>query len=196
MIVNPLTAEPYCGCDPLLLRQYYFPPLKLCYEHLTRGPCEAGLLFAYNHTSDATHCLCSESLVNFHEPTQQCFQFGTKGPCQNGQTFQYNSALNRGECRCREGYVFWPRNGQCYKAFTAGPCDSEQFLVPHKRNKNLGHCVDNPCPRSHLYFPTNPLDNKDTEVKCHKVINQLVTPGRRDVSCNPLDREPSGSPRL
>ena len=83
--MNALTAEPYCGCDPLLLRQYYFPPLRLCYEHHTRGPCESGLLFAYNHTADLTHCLCAESLANFHLDTQQCFQFGNKGPCRKGQ---------------------------------------------------------------------------------------------------------------
>ena len=85
LIMNALTAEPYCGCDPLLLRQYYFPPLRLCYEHHTRGPCESGLLFAYNHTADLTHCLCAESLANFHLDTQQCFQFGSKGPCRKGQ---------------------------------------------------------------------------------------------------------------
>ena len=42
LIVNPLTTEPYCGCDPVLLKQYYHAPLKLCYEQLSRGPCEAG----------------------------------------------------------------------------------------------------------------------------------------------------------
>lgn len=88
LIMNPLTAEPYCGCDPLLLRQYYFPPLNLCYEHFTKGPCEAGLLFAYNHTSESTHCMCSRELSNYHLPSQQCFQFETKGPCGNGQVCQ------------------------------------------------------------------------------------------------------------
>ena len=68
LIMNPLTAEPYCGCDPLLLRQYYFPPLQLCYEHFTRGPCESGLLFAYNHTSASTSCLCSPRLRRTRTP--------------------------------------------------------------------------------------------------------------------------------
>ena len=96
--MNPLTAEPFCGCDPLLLRQYYSPPLKLCYEHLTRGPCEAGLLFAYNHTSDATQCLCDANIVNFHGDSGQCFQFNTKGPCSKGQMFQYSKTAGRGKC--------------------------------------------------------------------------------------------------
>ncbi len=85
LIVNPLSAEPYCGCDAVLLRQYYFNPLGLCYEHFTRGPCESGLLFAYNHTSGATGCLCSPALDNFHPQTGRCFQFGAKGPCRKGQ---------------------------------------------------------------------------------------------------------------
>ena len=88
--MNPLTAEPYCGCDPLLLHQYYFPPLRLCYEHHTRGPCESGLLFAYDHADRSTRCACSDReaggmRAHFHEGTQRCFQFGTKGPCSKGQ---------------------------------------------------------------------------------------------------------------
>ena len=167
--MNPLTAEPFCGCDPMLLKQYYSPPLKLCYEHFTRGPCESGLLFAYNHTSDATQCLCNENLVNFYSKTSQCFQFGTKGPCRKGQMFQYSKMTGRGECLCRKGYVYWPPNGECYKAFTAGPCRPGQFLIPHQEDENIGQCVVNPCPRAHLYFPAIPGNNFDTEVKCHKV---------------------------
>ncbi len=165
LIMNPLTAEPFCGCDPLLLRQYYFPPLKLCYEHFTRGPCEAGLLFAYNHSSDATQCLCNENLVHFHAQTAQCFQFDTKGPCRKGQMFQYSKMTQKGECLCKKGYVYWPLNGECYKAFTSGPCRPGQFLIPHSEDENIGQCVDNPCPRAHLYFPAE----FDDEVKCHKV---------------------------
>ena len=167
--MNPLTAEPICGCDPMLLKQYYSPPLKLCYEHFTRGPCESGLLFAYNHTSDATQCLCNENLVNFYSKTSQCFQFDTKGPCRKGQMFQYSKMTGRGECLCRKGYVYWPPNGECYKAFTAGPCRPGQFLIPHQEDENIGQCVVNPCPRAHLYFPAVPGNNFDTEVKCHKV---------------------------
>ena len=169
LIMNPLTAEPICGCDPMLLKQYYSPPLKLCYEHFTRGPCESGLLFAYNHTSDATQCLCNENLVNFYSKTSQCFQFDTKGPCRKGQMFQYSKMTGRGECLCRKGYVYWPPNGECYKAFTAGPCRPGQFLIPHQEDENIGQCVVNPCPRAHLYFPAVPGNNFDTEVKCHKV---------------------------
>lgn len=167
LIMNPLTAEPYCGCDPLLLRQYYYPPLKLCYEHLTRGPCEAGLLFAYNHTGDATQCLCNPSILNYNFDTGQCFQFDTKGPCRKGQMYQYSKMTGSGQCLCRKGYVYWPLNGECYKAFTSGPCRPGQFLIPHEQDGKMGQCVMNPCPRAHLYFESS--SNFDTEVKCHKV---------------------------
>jgi len=36
VVVNPLTTEAYCSCDPDLLSQYFYPPLKLCYEHFTK----------------------------------------------------------------------------------------------------------------------------------------------------------------
>ena len=71
--------------------------------------------------------------------------------------------------------MYWPANGECYKAFTAGPCRLGQFLIPHIEDENIGQCVVNPCPRAHLYFPANPGlvprigTEIDTEVKCHKV---------------------------
>ena len=72
----------------------------------------------------------------------------------------------RGECLCRKGYVFWPLNGECYKAFTGGPCRPGQFLTPHEEDENIGRCVVNPCPRAHLYFPG---EDFDSQIKCHKV---------------------------
>lgn len=165
LIMNPLTAEPYCGCDPLLLSQYYFPSVQLCYEHFTKGPCESGLLFAYNHTSQSTHCMCSPRLANFHVPTNECFQFGQKGPCSKGQEFHFNEATRQGECTCKLNYVLWPENGECYKAFTPGPCHSEEFIIPGEQNSLIGQCVQNPCPKAHLYFPERDGDS----VRCHKV---------------------------
>ena len=85
LIRNPDTAEPYCGCDSVLLNQYYYSPLKLCYEHFTKGPCELGSLFTYNHSSETTDCGCDPSYPNYFKPLGQCFQLGTKGPCGPGQ---------------------------------------------------------------------------------------------------------------
>lgn len=79
--------------------------------------------------------------------------------------FQYSKMTQKGECLCKKGYVYWPLNGECYKAFTSGPCRPGQFLIPHSEDENIGQCVDNPCPRAHLYFPAE----FDDEVKCHKV---------------------------
>ena len=76
----------------------------------------------------------------------------------------------RGECLCRKGYVFWPLNGECYKAFTGGPCRHGQFLIPHNEDENIGKCVTNPCPRAHLYFPGVDFDS---QIKCHKVSKYL-----------------------
>lgn len=173
LIVNPLTAEPFCGCDPILLRQYFYTPLNLCYEHNTRGPCEAGLLFAYNHTSDNTQCLCTPDLPNYHPESGQCFQFGSKGPCSYGQVFELRG--RRGLCVCKDNYVFWPATRSCYKAFTPGPCDFREFIIPagdvgiepiesyeddsfedetsSRVIVTVGKCVENPCPKAHLYFP-------------------------------------------
>ena len=148
-------------------RKFFEPITYINISSFFLGPCEAGLLFAYNHTSDATQCLCNENLVNYHSETDQCFQFDTKGPCRKGQMFQFSKTTGRGECLCRKGYVFWPENGECYKAFTSGPCRPGQFLIPHVQDENIGQCVLNPCPRAHLYFPAT--SRFDLEPKCHKV---------------------------
>ena len=88
LIRNPDTAEPYCGCDSVLLNQYYYSPLKLCYEHFTKGPCELGSLFTYNHSSETTDCGCDPSYPSYFKPLGQCFQLGSKGPCGPGQVGQ------------------------------------------------------------------------------------------------------------
>ena len=88
LIRNPDTAEPYCGCDSVLLHQYYYSPLKLCYEHFTKGPCELGSLFTYNHSSQTTDCGCDPSYPSYFKPLGQCFQLGSKGPWGPGQVGQ------------------------------------------------------------------------------------------------------------
>ena len=102
IILQFLSSETY----PHVLRNYFHFVISLNITyHFPRGPCESGLLFAYNHTSDATQCLCNKNLVNFYPETGQCFQFDTKGPCRKGQMFQYSKMIGRGECLCRKGKV-------------------------------------------------------------------------------------------
>ncbi len=215
LIVNPLSAEPYCGCDPVLLEQYYFRPLQLCYEHFTRGPCESGLLFAYNHTSSSTACMCSPALDFYHVPSGRCFQFGTKGPCRKGQIFSLDKSTGQGVCSCKKGYILWPDNGQCYKAFTPGPCGQEQFIVPYSATVQyadggsvvnlaeaggVGVCVKNPCPKAHLYFP-DPGSGADS-VRCHKVgcrgprgLGPLVLPQTYSANSHPVAHRSSTGPQ-
>ena len=82
------------------------------------------------------------------------------------QVFQFNEMTGKGECSCKDNYVLWPQNGECYKAFTPGPCRAREFLIPATGQGQVGICVQNPCPRAHLYFPDEESENA---VKCHKV---------------------------
>lgn len=97
--------------------------------------------------------------------------------------YSADPATGRGACQCKDNYILWPGNGQCYKAFTPGPCSgSAEFIVPAELDEgtgtlvsastvgagNLGICVRNPCPRAHLYFPSSESESDD-EVQCHKV---------------------------
>ena len=171
LIINPVTAEPYCGCDPLLLNQYFYKPLKLCYEHYTKGPCEYGSVFTYNHTSDTTDCSCQKSFPNYFKPLGQCFEIETKGPCGKGQVFRYDTNSKRSGCQCRENYVYWEKTHSCYREFTPGPCKPGQFLV--KGNDGVGFCSKNPCSKAHLYFPS---DADPSQGHCYKVGGQGPCP--------------------
>ena len=115
-------------------------------------------------------------MIRGHVEKAKCFNsgnFGKKWPKsnQNSNTYLFSKMAGRGECLCRRGYVFWPLNGECYKAFTSGPCRNGQFLVPHDEDENIGKCVVNPCPRAHLYFPG---DDFDSQIKCHKVRKYAI----------------------
>jgi len=170
LIVNPETTEPYCGCDHILLKQYYNPSLHLCYELMTRGPCENGLLYTYNHTLDMTQCSCSTDLAPHYSPAlDQCFELETKGPCGKGQVFSFDTKIGLSRCRCKDKYVYWPGTDACYREFTPGPCKQDQFLVPAGQGGQVGACVENPCPSTDLFFPSD--DSKEGEVRgvCHKV---------------------------
>ena len=163
LIMNPGTAEPYCGCDPLLLKQYYYPPLKLCYEHFTKGPCEHGSLYSYNYTTDTTECVCHKGLDKYYYPRLgQCFQLDKKGPCGKGQVFKRKLGVSG--CHCKEDYVYWKASRACYRAYTPGPCRPGQFLVEDERGD--GFCSKNPCSKAHLYFPSQA---DSSHGHCHKV---------------------------
>ena len=171
LIINPATAEPYCGCDSSLLAQYFYKPMKLCYEHSTKGPCELGSVFTYNHTSDTTDCECQQTFPNYFEPLGQCFELETKGPCGKGQVFRFDSNSRRSGCQCKENYVYWEKTRSCYREFTPGPCKSGQFLV--KGKDGVGFCSKNPCSKAHLYFPSAA---DPSQGHCYKVGGQGPCP--------------------
>lgn len=78
-----------------------------------------------------------------------CNCVGTTGPCPAGHLFQIPAHSNQNqyaECQCKEGYASWA-DGQCYRLYTRGPCDSGEFLV------NSTTCIRNPCGKGRLYFP-------------------------------------------
>ena len=148
----------------VLLKQYYHPSLKLCYEHMTRGPCEQGLLFTYNPSKDSTQCICSPELLNYSPEHGECFELGSKGTCGKGQIFVFNAELKESRCECKEKYVYWQKTDSCFREFTPGPCRNSHFII--KDLKGNGICSKNPCPKTDLFFP-NSKDN--SEGKCHKV---------------------------
>ena len=149
-----------------MLHQYYQPSLSLCYEHLTRGPCQQGLLFTYNHTRDTTQCTCSPDLPNYSPAHGECFELDSKGPCGKGQVFVLDAERKQPRCECKENYVYWPAAKACFREFTPGPCSGpSQFIIRDKAG--LGVCSDNPCPKTDLFFPAGDGDNRRGE--CHKV---------------------------
>lgn len=50
--------------------------------------------------------------------------------------------------------MLW-EDGQCYRLYTRGPCESKDILVAN------GTCIENPCPKGKLFFPE--------DESCHRV---------------------------
>jgi len=47
-------------------------------------------------------------------------------------------------CECKRGFLYFPLNDSCYKAYRQGPCSSKNYLVLPE-NETVARCVENPC---------------------------------------------------
>ncbi|XP_044730148.1 uncharacterized protein LOC123293402 [Chrysoperla carnea] len=163
LIKNSEDELPTCDCrhDNKDLQLYYWNQGNSCHELYTPGPCTTkGHLFL-----PGGKCGCSVDLPHFHRETSQCYKLGDIGPCSAGHQFKIvpgNNELKTGhvraKCVCKEGYVFWKRDGKCYRLYTQGPCDLGQFLI------NSTSCMNVPCDKGYLYFPK--------ESTCYRIGSQ------------------------
>ena len=108
----------------------------------------------FNMTTEATECLCHPGLItHYHEETDRCYELDKKGPCQQGKVFRYESQLDRPKCQCISGYLEYKKTGQCYRAYTRGPCGKRYFIGPIQEGSEVGECVRNDCKHGELFDP-------------------------------------------
>ncbi|XP_011296245.2 uncharacterized protein LOC101892649 isoform X1 [Musca domestica] len=156
-----------CRCeDSGELKPFYYDLEDSCHEHFTKGPCSTpGHLFLPGGICD-----CHRRLPHYHEDYRMCYELNTPGPCPPGNIFtlpenvtggederDLSTLMARAQCQCKEGYVPWS-DGFCYRLYTRGPCDQNEFLV------NATTCVENFCGKNRLYFP----DQK----QCYRIGSQ------------------------
>ena len=72
--------------------------------------------------------------------------------------------------------MYWPATDSCYREYTPGPCRDQQFLVPAGQGGQVGVCVENPCPSSDLFFPSEDSEEGELRGVCHKVGSQGPCP--------------------
>lgn len=125
-----------CSCNVRL--PHYHKDTDRCYEIGERLPNGVHFHFLSLSFAQFIHSYFVISLV-----------IGSTGPCPIGHLFTIaDSAAKNAHalCQCKEGYVNWS-DGQCYRTYTRGPCDSDEFL------SNATTCIRNPCRKGYLYYP-------------------------------------------
>lgn len=149
-----LSESTECGCREDLMSTNHWRHGDSCHELFTQGPCIDGHVFIYNLTAATTECTCGPHLVtNFYKSTERCYELHKLGPCNLGQIFSYNSERRETQCNCLPDYIKWAQTGDCFRAYTRGPCPAGKFFYPRESNKKEGTCLENFCKSGELYHP-------------------------------------------
>lgn len=85
-------------------------------------------------------CGCSSTNVQYYWPADgKCYAHQTTGPCRGDLVFGLQSSDGlTPSCSCPEDYVNYNGTSKCYKAFSQGPCQWNEWLVPSAAASGVG----------------------------------------------------------
>ena len=144
------TKPGICIKNPCSRHELYFPELLKCFKSHSKGPCAHGQVVVSDdvHTiSYRGRCGCSPANVQYYWPEDsKCYEHETRGPCTH-EDFVVNIRTGNGinpECSCPENHVLFNVTGKCYRPFSQGPCEWNEWFVPkYQANNNLASTADN-----------------------------------------------------
>jgi len=124
-----------CIKNPCGRHELYFPGVQRCYQLNSRGPCPFGQIVVGDDQHGIGYrgrCGCSAvNSQNYWSEDGRCYQLETTGPCVVPLVFNMRSTNGlTPQCSCPVDHVFHNESQKCYKEFTQGPCDWNEWLVP------------------------------------------------------------------
>lgn len=85
-------------------------------------------------------CGCSPSDVQHYWPADgKCYAHETTGPCRGDLVFSLRSGDGlTPTCSCPEDLISYNNTSKCYKPFSQGPCQWNEWLVPSRVTDDVG----------------------------------------------------------
>lgn len=85
-------------------------------------------------------CGCSAVNLQYYWPADgNCYAHETSGPCRGDLVFTPRSSDGLApSCSCPEDYVNYNGTFKCYKPFSQGPCQWNEWLVPAAAASGVG----------------------------------------------------------
>lgn len=85
-------------------------------------------------------CGCSTTNLQHYWPADgKCYAHETSGPCEGDLLFSLRSGDGlTPACTCPEDYVSYNGTVQCFKPFSQGPCQWNEWLVPAAAASGVG----------------------------------------------------------
>jgi len=131
-----------CKLNPCSPRQLYFPEKRKCFNIHTAGPCSNGqLVIGYDPNGIGYRGRCGCSALNtpfYWQPDGKCYPHESRGPCPSSLVFSTRlSSQLKPMCICPEEHIFHNATGRCYRLFSQGPCQWNEWLVPRLADNDV-----------------------------------------------------------
>ncbi|KAK4002342.1 uncharacterized protein LOC116936651 [Daphnia magna] len=132
-----------CWKNPCARQELYLPESQRCYAIHTQGPCLDGQIILADDAHGIGYrgrCGCSTTNLQHYWPADgKCYAHETTGPCDGDLLFSLRSGDGlTPACACPEDYVNYNGTTNCYKPFSQGPCQWNEWLVPAAAASGVG----------------------------------------------------------
>jgi len=135
-----------CQLNPCSTQELYFSEQQSCFRIHSSGPCDHGqIVIGYDPHGIGYRgrCGCSPLNTPFYWPDDgNCYPHETQGPCPTTMVIstRFSNEL-KPTCICPEEHIFHKTTGQCYRLFSQGPCQWNEWLVPESAENDVNSSI-------------------------------------------------------